>query len=180
MTCPPVGTVPFGLNIGMQSSETPGPPARAYRGQFVVIAMFAIATAAATFAWWWNYHRGDQALAFFGSEGARLIRTAPTVEYLRSPPDEPLDISRAPGLLNARTSLLSDASYDWSAADPRLESPLFSVRFSRGRSHVVVTFDFENRTIKSSTTGRTATLIKKTADGWQAYLARQVVPHTRP
>jgi hypothetical protein len=48
------------------------------------------------------------------------------------------------------------------------------VRFSRGRSHVVVTFDFENRTIKSSATGRTATLIKKTAEGWQAYLARQI------
>jgi hypothetical protein len=136
--------------------------------------MFVVAIVAATFAWWWNYHRGDQALEFFGAEGARLIRTAPIVEYLRSPSDESIDISSAPGLLNARTSLLSDASYDWSAPDSRLESPQFSVRFSRGRSHVVVTFDFENRTIKSSTTGRTAKLIQKTAAGWQAYLARQV------
>jgi hypothetical protein len=168
----------------MESSETRTVQfAPAHRGQFVVLTMFVVATAAATFAWWWNYHRGDQALEFFGAEGARLIRTAPNVEYLRSPSDESIDISSAPGLLNARTSLLSDASYDWSAPDPRLESPQFSVRFSRGRSHVVVTFDFENRTVRSSTTGRTAKLIQKTAEGWQAYLARQieqVVPVTPP
>jgi hypothetical protein len=159
----------------MESFESP--PASSgpgHRGQFVVVTMFAIAAAAAVFAWWWNYHRGDQSLVFFGSEGARLIRTAPKVEYLRSPSDESIDISSAPGLLHARTSLLSDASYDWSAPDPRLESPQFSVRFSRGRSHVVVTFDFENRTIRSSSTGRTAKLIQKTSEGWQAYLARQV------
>jgi hypothetical protein len=159
----------------MEISETQrAPSAPANRGQFVVVTMFVVAIAAAAFAWSWNYYRGDQALEFFGADGARLIRTAPKVEYLRSPSDESIDLSTAPGLLHARTSLLSDASYDWSAPDPRLESPQFSVRFSRGRSHVVVTFDFENRTIKSSTTGRMATLIKKTAEGWQAYLARQI------
>jgi len=168
----------------MVSTEIrPAPSAPAHRGQFVVVTMFVVAAAAATFAWWWNYHRGDEALAFFGADGARLIRNAPKVEYLRSPSDESIDISNAPGLLNARTSLLSDASYDWSAPDPRLESPRFSIRFSRGRSHVIVTFDFENRTIKTSTTGRTAKLIPKTAEGWQAYLAKQVeqaVPFTPP
>jgi hypothetical protein len=155
-------------------STDPQPRWKSASGQFVVVTIFAIALVAATFAWWWNYYRGDQALEFFGAEGAKLIRTAPQVEYLRSFPDTPVDISHSPGLLNARTSLLSDASYEWSAAEAVLQSPQFSVRFSRGRSHVVVTFDFENRTIRSSSTGRSATLIPKTADGWREYLARQI------
>ena len=141
-------------------------------GSRAVIAMFAVATVAATFGWWWNYNRGIRALEFYGSEGAVLIRTAPAVEYLQSSPDEPIDISKAPGLINARASLLSDASYDWTATDVRQESPLFSVRFRRGERSIVVTFDFENRTIHASTTKRTAKLVNKTAEGWQSYLAR--------
>ena len=65
-------------------------------------------------------------LEFYGPEAATLIRTAPKVEILRSPPDDNLDLSHVPGLLNARTSLLSDASYDWVAPTTPIESPLFS------------------------------------------------------
>jgi hypothetical protein len=129
---------------------------------------------AAAFAWWWNFNRGRQALDFFGAEAATLIRTAPRVEYVRPPPEENIDISQAPGLINARTSLLSDASYEWGHATSQLQAPLFVVRFSQGERSVEITFDFENRTMKTSSTGRSATLTKKTAEGWQAYLARQV------
>jgi hypothetical protein len=76
-------------------------------------------------------------------------------------------------LINARASLLSDASYEWSAPAPPQESPLFSVRFTNGDRSLTVTFDFENRTLKSSSAERTVTLVKKTADGWQSYLSRQ-------
>src|SRR5436305_7740425 len=124
------------------------------QGSFVVLAMFAVALVAASFAWWWNFQHGRRALNFYGPEAATLIRTAPKVEILRSPPDESLDISHAPGLLNARTSLLNDASYVWSAPTPQLESPLFSVQFAQGERAVVVTFDFENRAAKTSSTGR--------------------------
>jgi hypothetical protein len=134
--------------------------------------MFAVAAAAAAFAWWWNYNRGKQALEFYGPVGAHLIRTAPVVELLQPSAAEPIDLSKAPGLINARASLLSDASYDWAASDVTQEPPLFSVRFRRGDQSVVVTFDFENRTIHASTTQRTAKLVKKTADGWRSYLAR--------
>jgi hypothetical protein len=144
------------------------------RGQRVVLAMLLVAVVAATFAWCWNFQRGQRALELYGAEGAALVRMGPKVEYLRSAPDENIDISHAPGLLNARTSLLSDASYEWAKTDTRLDSPLFSVRFSDGQRAIVVTFDFENRTIQTSSTGRTATLAKKTANGWQAYLARQL------
>jgi len=142
-------------------------------GARAVLAMFCLAGALAGFAWWWNFNRGKKALDFYGPEGALLIRTAPIVEYLLPSPNEAIDISKAPGLINARASLLSDASYDWSEPDPRQESPLFSVRFRRGQQSIAVTFDFENRTIHASTTDRTARLSKKTATGWQSYLARQ-------
>jgi hypothetical protein len=144
------------------------------------MAMFAVAAVLAVFAWWWNFNRGKQALEFYGSEGAYLIRTAPVVDYLKPAPEAAIDISKAPGLINARASLLSDASYDWSTADARQESPLFSVRFKRGDQAIEVTFDFENRTIHASTTQRTAKLTKKTADGWQNYLARQSDVHAAP
>lgn len=147
-------------------------------GTRAVVVMFTVAVLMTAFAWWWNYHRGKQALDFYGPEGALLIRTAPVVEFLQPSPEEAIDISTAAGLINARASLLSDASYDWTVSDVRQESPLFSVRFCRGDQAVVVTFDFENRTVHASTTDRTARLVKKTADGWQNYLARQSKSHS--
>jgi hypothetical protein len=146
---------------------------RADTGRTAVLAMLAVGVVAAVFAWWWNYNRGRMALEFYGAEAATLIRTAPQVEILRPEPEGDIDISQAPGLINARASLLSDASYDWSAAAPAQQSPLFSVRFSRGERSVVVTFDFENRTVTNSSTQRMATLRPKTADGWRQYLARR-------
>jgi hypothetical protein len=149
-------------------------------GSRAVMAMFAVAVLAAGFAWWWNYNRGLRALGLYGAEGAWLIRTAPVVEFLQPSPAEAIDISQAPGLINARASLLSDASYDWSAADVRQQSPLFSVRFRHKEQSIVVTFDFENQTIHASTTDGIAKLVNKTAEGWQGYLARQSARRLEP
>ncbi len=157
----------------MNETEPQRPQTGKTSGQLVVGAMLTIALLMASFAWVVNYIRGNQALDFYGPEGAILLRKAPIVEYLRSEPDGPLDISKAPGLINARAALLSDASYDWTATDVVQESPLFSVRFRRGEQSLVITFDFENRTLHASTTKRTARLNKKTSAGWQSYLAKQ-------
>src|SRR5436309_633792 len=98
------------------------------RGPFVVLSMIAIAVVAAAFTWWWNFQRGQKALEFYGPTAATLIRTAPRVELSRD--GEPLrDISKAKGLVNARTSLLDDASYEWISTD-QLVRPDFSLRFT--------------------------------------------------
>src|SRR3954469_7082023 len=163
------------------------PPERskqgAPRGQFLVIAMLGVAVAAATFAWWWNFQRGRKALEFYGPAAATLIRTAPKVELSRD--GEPVrDISKAKGLLNARTSLLGDASYQWNAEGQFANSDA-TLRFTDGERSVLVSFDFENQTISANR--KIVLLSQKTADGWRIYLERlgpegrqEIAPAVRP
>jgi hypothetical protein len=141
-------------------------------GRWLVVALLFLGALAGGFAWWWNFNRGRRTLEFFGSEAARLIRTAPSVEFLKPPPENHVDLSRATGLINARASLLSDASYEWDQSPSAPGSPLFTVRFAEGERSVDVTFDFENRTLRTSSSNKAVVLKEKTARGWQDYLAR--------
>ena len=157
------------------------------RGKLAVLTMFAVALAAATFAWWWNYSRGQRALEFYGPKAAHLIRTAPKVELLvlgtaESSAIEPLpefgpvsqivDISRAPGLVHARTALLDDASYDWNAFPlPQVFRHL--VRFSNGEDEVMLVFsEPRGRVMVAGSDKGSEQLVKKTADGWLAFIQR--------
>lgn len=141
-------------------------------GRWLVVALVCVGALAGGFAWWWNFNRGRRTLEFFGPEAARLIRTAPQVELLKTPPDASVDLSQAPGLINARASLLSDASYVWDQTPADSSSPRLTVRFADGKRSVDLTFDFEYRTLHTSSTNKTALLNQKTASGWQSYLAR--------
>src|SRR5947209_6393047 len=117
------------------------------RGQLVVIAMFAVALAAASFAWTWNYARSRRCLDFYGAQAARLIRTAPRVEIL-TPDGGSLDISQALGLLNARSSLLDDASFEWNAAIAADDSgEATAVCFTDHNRTATLVFDFERQTL---------------------------------
>lgn len=134
--------------------------------------MFALALVMAAFAWWWNLQRGHRALEFYGAEAATLIRTASKVELLRNA--EPVrDISKAKGLINARTSLLGDASYEWDEP-ARVANFDVAVRFTSGDRSVTVFFDFETRGIQIACSDKSAKLTQKTAAGWQSYLERQL------
>jgi len=143
------------------------------RGAVAVLAMLGVAILAATFAWWWNFDRGRRTLDLYGPEAATLVRTAPKVELLGHPNGD-IDISKAPGLLNARTSLLSDPSYEWTSSETPFDASQYAVRFSRDGRSATVFFDFENQSINIAPNCRNAKLSKKTADGWRAYIERQV------
>jgi hypothetical protein len=164
------------------------------RGQFAVVAMLVLATAAAGFAWWWNWERTQKCLAFYGGEGASLIRTAPLVEglvlsgFYDGPSVEQLevgsqalevvrrhDLSAAKGLIHARTALLDDNSYHWEQ-DARDCRPAIQhgVRFSNGDRHATLAFDFACRRVWFVEGHRSAMMAAKIAEGWQSFLARNV------
>jgi len=147
---------------------------RGRSGPFVVAGMIAIAVFAALFAWWWNYERGSRALKFYGPDAATLIRTAAKVEVTAGARGDWIDVSKSPGLLNARTSLLNDASYRWEVETifPPLDSP--AVRFSDARRSVTIRFCFPAGSIHTSSTDRAMALNGKTAKGWQKYIQRQL------
>ena len=47
-----------------------------HRGQLVIVVMLLVAGAAAGLAWWHQYRRGEEVLAFWGPAAARRIRLA--------------------------------------------------------------------------------------------------------
>jgi hypothetical protein len=148
-------------------------------GSIVVVGIFVVAILAASFAWVWNYHRGREALHLFGAEAATLVRTAPHVAIIgrsQIANDSPgnIDISHASGLLNARTSLLSDASYRWNEPTEFSHARAISVRFAAADRSVIISFDFAAEAMHVSSTDRTVKLAKRTADGWKTYLGRYV------
>jgi hypothetical protein len=147
-----------------------------HRGKLAVLTMLGVAVLMAAFAWWWNYSRGQRCLAFYGSQSAALIRTAPKVEIVKSSQAgeaSVIDISQAPGLLNARTSLLDDASFQWTVPPAAgAASDRQRVRFARGDREVTLLLDFGTRTITVESGGRAATLDEKTASGWQRFIGR--------
>src|SRR5438067_7270819 len=136
------------------------------RGQLVVVTMFGVALLAAAFAWAWNYQRSRRCLDFFGAHQARLIRTAPRVEIL-TPDGGSIDISKAPGLLNARSSLLDDASFEWQAVIATDDSgEATTVCFTDRDQSASLVFDFERETLTELLTGKRTKLDKKTCEGW--------------
>jgi hypothetical protein len=148
------------------------------RGKIAVLSMFALAIGAAAFGWWWNFRRGERCLAFYGGQAATLIRTAPTVEILEVETTDVrvtkrIDISKAPGLLNARAALLDDASFEWNAAPPASFNPSPRLlRFSNAGDEVLLRFDTEERWLEVLPDGKGAKLDPKTASGWKQFLER--------
>jgi len=169
------------------------------RGKLAVLTMFAVALVAATFAWWWNYSRGQRCLEFYGKDAALSIRTAEQVELLELAPDNDspadqavnriqvgdlsylvhgvTDISQAKGLIHARTSIVDDASFRWEAhpgdCQPRIQ---YAVRFT-GDSRATLAFDFGCQSVWHVEPGKSATLIPKVAEGWESFLIRQSNNH---
>ena len=173
------------------------PKGKPATGKLAVLAMISVALVAASFAWWWNFNRGRKTLAFFGPQSARLIRTAPTVEILiiggpesGGGPDSTddkvqiggwlfpvyrrIDISKAPGLIHARASLLTDSSYTGETTLTASDDFQKIVRFSDDDGEVCLAFDETNQTLHDVSSRKAMTLIRKTADGWRQFIERNV------
>jgi hypothetical protein len=168
------------------------------RGKLAVLTMFAVALAAATFAWWWNYSRGQKCLAFYGADAALLVRTAKDVELIELAPDsvKPEDvavdrlvvgdrtylfhrittISQAKGLIHARASIVDDASFRWNASPGDCAGEvLYAIRFTNDdtSARATLAFDFASKRLWHVETRRSAELIPKVAQGWESFLKRQ-------
>jgi hypothetical protein len=163
------------------------------RGKLVVVTIFLIALAAAVFAWIYQLQRTRQALRFWGSHTAQLIRRAPKVELWRLSPEsapgtqllatlddqswhvlERKDISRAAGLVNARAALVQDASFDFHA--PRGECRphwAYAVRFEGEGGEALVAVDFQCRRIRSIHEEREAAMSEKLASGLRRFFEEQ-------
>jgi len=172
-----------------ESSATQSPTSA---GKFAVLAMLLVGVLAATFAWWWNFNRGRESLHFFGSQAAKLIRTAPTVEILVPLADvaegestndvmqrygvhgvRRIDVSQARGLIHARTSLLNDASYK-SDLHPPLHATAYFICFRDPASEILLGFTEPDGSIQIASSGDYRQLAKKTADGWRSFIKRNV------
>jgi hypothetical protein len=146
------------------------------RGKIAIVVMLGLALAAAGFAWWQNYQRSVRARAFWGASAA-TIRFAKKVEAFRVDADDrpavAKDISAAPGLLNARTALMSDDAFDWSA-EPIHPEPQwdYTVRFIAEKDTVTLLFSDESPMMMVAERDQTITLDAKTAAGWISYLER--------
>ncbi len=129
----------------------------------MILGMFAMAVLAAAAAWWAQYAKGRQALAFWGADAAWLIRQADDIElWVFEPPlsvaDGPLaidesaitlrrDLSHARGIAHARQALIVDASYVWPAksktsGDAKWE---YALAFSQAGRRAIVLFDLKQR-----------------------------------
>jgi hypothetical protein len=99
-------------------------------GKLIIIGILSLALLAAGASWWFRYSATHRAAQFWGPEGARLIRDAPTVYLTKlaafeqprglvGPTGVAYDISKAHGLLHLRNALLEDRSFDWASLGPK-------------------------------------------------------------
>jgi hypothetical protein len=156
------------------------------RGKIAIVVMLALAVAAAAYAWRQNYQRSVRARAFWGNQAA-TIRFANTIEAFRVEGREErtdvTDISHAPGLLNARTALMSDDAFDW-PVEPFTPKPStrwrFGVRFVHDDDTVTLLFSEQGDLMLVGERGQAVKLDPKTAAGWRGYLKKTLSTEASP
>jgi hypothetical protein len=165
-------------------------------GQLVIVFILSVALAAAVFAWSYQYQQGRCALAYWGGDGAQLIRAAPRVELLvlgrkggeQDAPGhrhnherafdraiiEKAEISDARGLVHARQALLSDASYkseERSAGEPEWH---YALRFHAERQELLIAFDLNGGYVQSSKAAMPLRVGETLAEGLRRFFQEQL------
>lgn len=163
------------------------------RGKLVVLTIFAVAIAMASFALWWNWGLGHRSLNYWGDDGALLIRDAESVMLVKLKPSVPIlsakdpplpmesrdldsaekvDISGVKGLVHARHVFLEDASFDWDERISRWDEWQYAVLFEGEKGRIFVMLDMKNGVAGSSHQYKALRLNPKTAAGWKQFVSR--------
>lgn len=120
---------------------TATPPSSVARSQpsgaWLVAGMLALGVALAAFALVWQWGQTRRCLAFYGSEAARRIQSAPRVELWRlgppaglpPPAEQRTDISQARGVVHLRHGLVEDANFAWAVPPAPGPAPAFALAF---------------------------------------------------
>ena len=150
------------------SPEQTAPEPKLIEGKYAILAVVILGLAGAVGGWWYRSNLQRRAIALWGRETAEFLQQAPRVELLRLEAltenddrdandllsagesrlavAERFDVSRAPGLIHLRHSLINDKSFSWSASldDCRPSWP-YALRFSRDGRSATLLLDFDCR-----------------------------------
>ena len=161
------------------------------RGKLVILGILGAAIFAAGIAWWFQFHQGHQALAFWGGETARTIRLAKpvwaqrivrlgdvwatgpllTVDGESYQIQSSREITKARGLVHARQALIQNLSFDWSDSGTTNDTDwTFAIRFGETDQETLL-LDLTNRRIRHKQRPQWVGL--KIADGLEVFLSEQ-------
>lgn len=135
-------------------------------GKLVTIVLLVVAVAAASYAWWFQFSRGQRALEYWQGNNAAVIRHGDRAELLvLAEPAESIEaaavdrltidgrdyaivqratLDQAPGFVHARHALIDDASYLWEKPLPEKIAWSHALKFeNKAGEAVTVVIDLE-------------------------------------
>lgn len=173
----------------MRTKQSAPPASRG--GKYLIMLIVAVALAAATGAWWYQYRQGQRILSLWGADTAFRIRLAPDCELWQlEPSKEPQgdlqtdnrtwsivqrrSLAGSPGLLHARQALIQDASYAWHEAIPARIAWKYAVTFGQSDERTVLLFDLEQGIVQDADHPARQANIQPIADGLQAFFQEKL------
>lgn len=156
-------------------------------GRWFTLAIVAVCVGLVLAALWQRSRDTSRIREFWGAGNARLIQQAPQVGLRVDGPadrgDAPSlegqrgwqDISRAPGLVHLRATLVDDRYFRWPAREATnrersASEPAFRVlRFSDSEGFVDVAIDIEQGVVVHLAEGRAVEIIPASRDALAAY-----------
>lgn len=160
-------------------------------GRWLTLAVVSICVALVLVALWRRSRDTSRIREFWGASNARLIQHAPKValrvDEAALASDAPSldgarawrDISRAPGLVHLRATLVDDRYFDWPARTATEEERVATgpairvLRFSGAEGLVDVAIDVERGTVVHLAVGRAVAIIPASRAALAAYLQKQ-------
>jgi hypothetical protein len=131
-------------------------------GRIVILGMVVIALLAALYAQWHLYFDSRRALEYYGADASTLVQQSDHLDLLYLAPVTPelqarrlaeitildetyvvtkmANIDKAPGVIHARTALLSDSNYDWISTANGSPNWVYAFQFRKNKSTAIVAF----------------------------------------